>query len=149
MGHGWQALVRLAALEVIESYAEAAPTPVMLLCEEPEVYLHPHLRRKLRGVLHRLAEQGWLVVSATHATEFVSFQQPQQVVRLWRQEAGTSRGQLLTDALSEATKFQARLDERGNHELVLANRVVFCEGKDEVKSRSLCKTRSGAPRYCV
>jgi predicted ATP-dependent endonuclease of OLD family len=104
----------------------------MLLCEEPEVYLHPHLRRKLRDVFGRLAQRGWLVMAATHAPEFVSFQQSQQVARLWRDDAGTTRGQILTATLPEAAKFQARLDERGNHELLLANRIVITEGKDDV-----------------
>lgn len=131
MGDGWQALVRLAALEVLESYATPAPTPVMLLCEEPEVFLHPHLRRKLRHVLSGLASKGWLVVSATHGTEFLAFHEPQQIVRLWRSDAGTSRGQVLTQALPEGPKHQSRLDERGNQELFLANRVVLCEGKDD------------------
>src|SRR5690606_38270648 len=89
MGHGWQALVRLAALEVIEDYAADPPaTPVVLLCEEPEVYLHPHLRRKLRDVLERLSARDWLIIAATHATDFISFNRTQQIVRLWRKDAG-------------------------------------------------------------
>lgn len=132
MGRGWQALVRLAALEVIESFSEASPTPVVLLCEEPEVYLHPHLSRKLRSVLAGLAEKNWLVLVATHASELISFNESQHIIRIWRQDTSTSRGHLLTSKLPEGPKFQSRLDERGNHELVLANRLIFCEGKDDV-----------------
>jgi hypothetical protein len=28
-------------------------------------------------------------------------------------------------------KFQEKLDERGNHEMLFANRVILCEGKDD------------------
>lgn len=132
MGAGWQALVRLAALEVLASFDDPAPTPVVLLYEEPEVFLHPHLRRKLRSVLDKLSKKGWLILAATHAPEFVSFMEHQQIIRLWRDDTGTKRGQFLTSSLPDAARFQEKLDERGNHEAVLANKVVLCEGKDDV-----------------
>ena len=57
---------------------------VVLLFEEPETHLHPHLRRKLRDVLERLAKNSWTVITATHSPEFISFAQSQKIVRLWR-----------------------------------------------------------------
>jgi hypothetical protein len=132
MGSGWQALVRLAALDVLQQYSTASNPRVVLLCEEPEAYLHPHLRRKLRRVLAGLARQSWHVIAATHASEFISFNEPQFILRLWRTDADTARGHLLTSQLDEGAKFQAKLDERGNHELVLSSRIIVCEGKDDV-----------------
>jgi hypothetical protein len=129
-GDGWQALTRLAALEILQDLSpRTSPIPVLILFEEPETYLHPHLRRKLRDVLEGLASRGWIVLVSTHAPEFISFRRPQQVVRLWPRSA--DHGRLLTSGVSDEVRFQERLDERGNHELLFANRVILCEGQDD------------------
>jgi len=132
MGDGWQALVRLASLEVLSEFEDDRTSEILLLCEEPEIYLHPHLRRKLRSILNRLASNGWLVVTSTHAPELLSFQVPQYIVRIWKNEEDTGRGHLFTEDIADATRFQEKLEEYGNHEILLANRNIFCEGKDDV-----------------
>jgi len=132
MGHGWQSLMRLAALDVISQYPEQVRDKVVLLFEEPETFLHPHLRRKLRNVLDRLASQGWYIVCATHAPEFISFTSSQSVVRLWREGNDVEMGSIATSNLSAETKFQEKLDEYGNHEMLFCNRLILCEGKDDV-----------------
>jgi hypothetical protein len=132
MGDGWQALVRLAALEALQEYEIDRQQPVFLLYEEPETYLHPHLRRKLRDVLERLTAAGWMCVCSTHAPEFISFSRPQQIVRLWRSGSKTEHGRVLSDAVPEGPKLQEKLNERGTQEFLFSNRVILCEGKDDV-----------------
>jgi predicted ATP-dependent endonuclease of OLD family len=102
-----------------------------LLYEEPETYLHPHLRRKLRDVIAKLSSAGWVCVCATHAPEFISFSQAQSIVRLWRTAGNTERGSIVSADVEDAPKFQEKLDERGTHEFLFANRVVLVEGKDD------------------
>ncbi len=131
MGQGWQSLVRIAALEVMCQYPDEVREKVVLLFEEPETYLHPHLRRKLRCVLDTLAAKGWTVVCATHAPEFVSFTVPRSVVRLWRKDDEVIAGVVDTAAVSHAARFQEKLDEHGNHEMLFGNRAILCEGKDD------------------
>lgn len=132
MGDGWQSLVRLATLDVLRHYPEELSDRVTLLNEEPETFLHPHLRRKLRQVLADLATAGWTVICATHAPEFVSFQHRQQILRLHRGRDIITGGILLTENLPDGPKFQELIDENGNHEMFFANRLVLCEGKDDV-----------------
>lgn len=131
MGEGWQSLIRLAALDVLSQYPEQMRGRVVLLIEEPETHLHPHLRRKMRDVLGRLAEQGWTVVTTTHGPEFISFASPQVIVKLWRQGDTVSKGVFDTAGAGDVLKFQEKLDERGNHEMLFAQCVVLCEGKDD------------------
>lgn len=131
MGDGWQSLIRLAALDVLSQYPEEVKDRVFLLVEEPETYLHPHLRRKMRDVLGRLAVQGWSVLTATHGPELVSFSEPQRIVKLWRKGDDVTCGVFDTNMTTAAVKFQEKLDERGNHEMLFANRVVLCEGKGD------------------
>ena len=132
MGDGWQSLVRVATLDVLAQFPDQVRDRVVLLFEEPETYLHPHLARKLRGVLERLAASGWLVVTATHAPEMISFTSSQVVVRLWRKSDGVGKGELRTTETGAHAKFQERLDERGGHEMLFAQRAILCEGKDDV-----------------
>lgn len=131
MGDGWQSLVRLAALDVLSQYPGQVARRVVLLVEEPETHLHPHLRRKMRNVLERLAAERWLVVTATHGPEFTSLARPQVVAKLWRKGDDVALGTFDTSGTSNAIKFQEKLDERGNHEMLFAQRAVLCEGKDD------------------
>ena len=132
MGDGWQSLMRMAALEVVSEYPDLLSRRVALLVEEPETHLHPHLRRKFRSVLERLAGKGWVVVTATHSPEFVSFATGQRIVRLWREGDLVVKGELSTNDVGAEAKFQEKLDEHGNHDMLFAQRVVLCEGKDDV-----------------
>jgi len=132
MGDGWQSIVRIAALDVLSQYPEEVASRVVLLFEEPESFLHPHLSRKLRVVLSRLADAGWTVILTTHSPNLVSFSAAQQIVRLTRVGEDVSARQLDTTEIDGASKFQERLDERGTHEMLFAQRVVLCEGQADV-----------------
>lgn len=132
MGHGWQSLVRIACLEVLSQYPEEISRQrVALLFEEPESYLHPHLSRKLRSVLDRLSEAGWLVVFTSHSPDLISFNSKQTIVRLARSGDKTSASSLSVENVDSAAKFQERLDERGGQEMIFAQHLVLCEGKDD------------------
>lgn len=131
MGAGWQALVRVAALDVLRDYPEMLRERVVLLCEEPETYLHAHLRRRLRDVFEDLAAQGWVVVAATHSSDFVSFGATQQVQRLWREGPEVVAASLTASRVARSAQLQEKLEERGNHEFLFASRAVFVEGKDD------------------
>lgn len=132
MGDGWQSLVRIAALDVLSQYPQETQDRVVLLFEEPESFLHPHLSRKLRGVLERLATAGWLVVFTTHSPNLVSFSGNQSIVRLTRNADAVNACVLRAAEVDGAAKFQERLDERGSHEMMFAQKAVLCEGQDDV-----------------
>jgi putative ATP-dependent endonuclease of the OLD family len=132
MGSGWQSLVRIASLEVLSQYPDEVSDRVVLLFEEPETYLHPHLARKLRSVMDRVAALGWTVVMTSHSPNMVSFGRTQQIVKLSRRGDELLSKALLVAELDGAAKFQERLDERGAHEMVFAKKVVLCEGQDDV-----------------
>ena len=131
MGDGWQSLVRIASLDVLRQFPAEMKDRVVLLFEEPETYLHPHLRRKLRGVMADLAKLGWTVVCSTHAPEFLSFSESQMIVRLWRPGGSVTKGVLSTTAIPDGPRFDEKIGQTGNHEMLFAHRVVLCEGKDD------------------
>jgi len=113
MGDGVQSLVRLAALDVISQYPDLMKNDrVVMLLEEPETHLHPHLRRKLRTTLEVLAGRGYQIVATTHSSEFISFIGRQRIVRLARRDGGMDAYPLAVSRIKEEIKRQERL-ERG------------------------------------
>lgn len=131
MGDGWQAAVRLASLEVLSQYPDQLRDRVVLLLEEPETHLHPHLRRKLRAVLSGLAAAGWAVISTTHAAEFVNFTEAQQIIKLRREGDEIRAASVVTMDAPDGLRWQEKIDEHGSHEFLFASRVVLSEGKDD------------------
>lgn len=143
MGHGWQSLIRMAALEVLSQIPEQVRERVVLLIEEPETYLHPHLSRRFRRVLNSLAAQGWVVVLSTHSPYLFRFDGDELVVRLRREGDKVSTGTAAASDVSDLFRVQAKLDERGTHEFVFAQKVVLCEGKDDVYALKLYLSKLG------
>lgn len=143
MGDGWQSLIRIASLDVLSQLPGQTKDRVFLLFEEPETNLHPHLARKLRGVLERLASKGWTVITSTHSPDLISFSEAQSIFRLWRKPDGVGKGELLTSTAGSEARFQERLDERGGHEMLFARRVVLVEGKDDAFAVRLYLEKAG------
>jgi predicted ATP-dependent endonuclease of OLD family len=131
MGDGWQSAIRLATLEALSEYPELTKERVVLLIEEPETHLHPHLRRKLRKVLRDLSSKGWTVVYTTHSPELVSFVDNQASMRLVRSRGTVAGKAVRTDTVLQAAKLQSKIDDRGAHDFLFADCVTFCEGKDD------------------
>ncbi len=131
MGDGWQSLVRLAALDALSHYPDQMKDRVCLLFEEPETHLHPHLHRKMRSILERLAAAGWVVVTTTHSPDLIDLQTRQRIVKLRRAGNVASAAALDVDDTPQSMKLQAKLDQHGNSELLFANKVVLAEGKDD------------------
>ena len=133
MGDGYQSLVRLSALEVLSGLDDVRNTKnVILLYEEPETYLHAHLRRKLRNIFDVLSDKGWCIVAATHSHEFLTFDRKQNIHRMIRSQDVLLHGRIQTIKLPENIKFQEKLDEAGNHEMFFAKKVILCEGKGDL-----------------
>lgn len=133
MGDGWQSLVRVAVLDVFRQYPELIRGDgVVLLLEEPETHLHPHLRRKLRDILEDLAEKGWQILVSTHATEFVSFVGKQRLTRLSREGAGVTAYTPAAGDIREEIKRQERLEMgRATMELPFSRYALISEGKSD------------------
>jgi ABC-type hemin transport system ATPase subunit len=131
MGDGWQSVIRLAALEALCEYPELVRDRIVLLLEEPETHLHPHLRRKVRKVLGALAAKGWTVVYTTHSPEMTSFEEKQVITRLVRNNGVVASKSVHTETIDEPAKLQSKLDDNGAHDFLFGSAAVFCEGSDD------------------
>ena len=128
LGDGWQSLLRLAALELALEFTGKG-NKVLLLVEEPETYLHPHLRRKLRKIFSEFQEAGNQVLITTHSQELISFAENQNIIRLNMTSDGVDGYEYSTETADQALKDQEKLLEKGNQEIVFANKAILTEGK--------------------
>jgi predicted ATP-dependent endonuclease of OLD family len=107
-----------------------------IILDEPEVYLHPDLQRRL---VHLLESTGRQVVVATHSSEIVAEAEPRLVtlVEKGRKNARRARDEATLEQLSFTlgTAFNLRLAR------ALRSRVVlFVEGQDMAIIRRFSKT---------
>jgi predicted ATPase len=131
MGDGWQSVIRLAALEALAEYPELIKERRVVLLEEPETHLHPHLARKIRRVLLDLASKGWTVIYSTHSLELVSFDARQKISRLVRSKGSVECRSIDTAQVDQSARLQSKLDEQGAHDFLFSTAAVFCEGQDD------------------
>ena len=79
-GHGLQRTLVMTLLQLLveaqeqqmQGQAATNQRPTVFIVEEPELYMHPQMERRMRDVLYRLAaQQGMQVVTCTHSPVFL------------------------------------------------------------------------------
>ncbi|MDO8742761.1 MAG: AAA family ATPase [bacterium] len=100
-GHGLQRMLIMTLLQILaevqaEPTAENAtivPRTVILAIEEPELYMHPQMERKMRDALYRLASQdGIQVICTTHSPVFLDMgQKHKAIVRVVKDDTRSIR----------------------------------------------------------
>ena len=103
----------------------------VLLVEEPELYLSPHVQRHLFRVLRGLAERGNQILYSTHAPVFLSVDRIEDLA-LVRHTAGEGTTLYQPAPLEEAEAFRALSEfDSDRAELFLARAVLLVEGRTE------------------
>jgi predicted ATP-dependent endonuclease of OLD family len=128
MGEGMQNAIVLAVLRAFE---ETRRKGAILVIEEPEMFLHPHMQRSLYATLRRIGETNQ-VIYTTHSPHFVSVPDYRDVVLVRKTpERGTyATRSPLPDGTWRREKLRQSLDtERG--ELFFATRLLIVEGDTE------------------
>jgi predicted ATP-dependent endonuclease of OLD family len=103
----------------------------VLLIEEPELYLGPHMQRHLFRLVRDLAGQGNQVLYSTHAPVFLSVDRIEELalVRHFENEGTTL---LQPEPLAEAEAFRVLSEfDSDRAELFLARSVLLVEGRTE------------------
>jgi putative ATP-dependent endonuclease of OLD family len=93
-GHGLQRTLVMTLLQILaEIQTEPAaieghggdephvPRPVVLAVEEPELYMHPQMERKMRDVLYQLSVQpGFQIICTTHSPVFLDIRKSHKTI---------------------------------------------------------------------
>jgi predicted ATP-dependent endonuclease of OLD family len=103
----------------------------VLLVEEPELYLSPHLQRHLFNVMRKLAHRGNQILYSTHAPVFLSVDRIEDLALVRHtNDHGTTLFQ--PEPLAEAEAFRVLSEfDSDRAELFLARAVLLVEGRTE------------------
>lgn len=131
LGSGYRALLRLAVIDTLLSLSQDE-RKFILLVEEPESYLHVHLKRYFSRVLRGVAGKGHQVVFTTHSPEFTSLSEPKDIARLIKDHEGVTHAfQVAETTTFDFSKAQAKVRRMGNEELLFCSHALLVEGKDD------------------
>ncbi|EGR0364563.1 DUF2813 domain-containing protein [Vibrio cholerae] len=144
-GSGVQRALAFAMLESnaeIEAKVDGAQRTTIVLYEEPELYIHPHLMRRLRDTLQtRSDEILWQVICSTHSPFLIDLANKPESIKLIKRAEGNKRE--VSQLPSQIFESNADYDEKVMIKAVLdfhptvceslfAKRVVVVEGDTEV-----------------
>ncbi|MFS0667198.1 AAA family ATPase [Peribacillus frigoritolerans] len=117
---------------------------ILFLIEEPEIYLHPHLQRKMRDSLVQISKHSSAQIFCTsHSENFIDLADRHQgILLLKRNTDGTAKAiQVAENVYDGDTKSEKRNRMRmllnfntSTLEAFFANRVILVEGDCEVAS---------------
>ncbi len=146
-GHGLQRTLIFSLLEMVaENDAvinnENSRTTIILY-EEPELYLHPQMLRKLKAILNTIAQsENWQIICSTHSPVFINVaDHPESLVIMSRNAGGpimidqlendpfeqSELGLIERDALRAALDFHPSVCE-----VFFAKNVILVEGDTEM-----------------
>jgi predicted ATP-dependent endonuclease of OLD family len=121
----------LALVTGMERLLGASLRHVVLLIEEPELYLSPHSQRHLSRVLRTLAQRGNQILYSTHAPVFLSVDRLEELALVRHTSAGgTSLFQPQPLAERETFRVLSEFDS-DRAELFLARCALLVEGRTE------------------
>jgi predicted ATP-dependent endonuclease of OLD family len=145
-GHGTQRALIFALIEALakqkaeniqQEGEEKLIRSTILLFEEPELFLHPHLMRRLKKSLQKLGTLGyWQVIISTHSPFLIDvIDNPKSLILLRRENSSVKLSQLHEDPFDDDSKeaLRASLDFHPTvNEAFFANKVVLVEGDTEI-----------------
>lgn len=120
MGHGLQMWLQMLWF-LIRAREDAA-----VVLDEPDVYMHPDLQRRLLRYLEGRTQQ---VIVATHSVEMMSEVEPDEIVTVDATRRRSRRARTLADA-QQAVALVGGIHNLQLQRLWSAKRVLFVEGKD-------------------
>ncbi|RAH37876.1 ATP-dependent endonuclease [Halomonas sp. SL1] len=144
-GSGVQRALAFAMLESnasIESEVSGEQRTVIVLYEEPELYIHPHLMRRLKSTLQKRSDSPkWQVICSTHSPFLINLAEKPESLKLIKRDGVNMRQvhQVRSDIFEvdgeydERTILRAALDFHPTVcESLFAKRVIIVEGDTEV-----------------
>ncbi len=129
-GPGRQSSLLVEALKAVKDADNAG---AVIAIEEPEIFLHPHRERFFYRILRGLSMAGNQIFYATHSSNFVDIQYPEDVFLVRRKlGAGTVVRHNFKSTWSSDERFMLlrEFDSRRN-ELFFSRGVVLVEGDTE------------------
>lgn len=145
LGSGYLSLLRIATLQTLAEMKEQGES--IFLIEEPETYLHPHLRRFFYKVLKELANKGNQIIYTTQSIEFVSLDDYQSIIKVCKdKDVNTIVRQIPKSTSLNFNKMERKLKGKGNEEIYFCNYAILTEGQNDSVTFSLLFDKKGIDR---
>jgi hypothetical protein len=121
----------LAVVDALEGCCAAGVRGIVLLVEEPELYLRPQAQRYLYRLLREFAAGGNQVIYSTHSPAFLNVARMEELVLVERLPATGTRA-LQPQPVSPDEDFRVLTEfDAARSELFLAHSAVLVEGQTE------------------
>jgi putative ATP-dependent endonuclease of OLD family len=121
----------LSLVDALESCCAHGVAGILLLIEEPELYLRPQAQRYLYRLLREFARDGNQVIYSTHSPAFLNVSRLDELVFV-EQLPSTGTRALQPDPVSPDEDFRVMTEfDAARSELFLARAVVLVEGLTE------------------
>ena len=121
----------LALVCALELWLEEETAGLVLMIEEPELFLRPQDQRHLYRLLRDLAGRGNQVIYSTHAATFLNVSRLEELALVDRDETGATHIRR-PRPLAEAEAFRALSEfDADRSELLLARAALLVEGRTE------------------
>ena len=120
----------LAVVDALEAARTAGITGVVLLVEEPELFLRPQAQRYLYRLLRDFASAGNEVIYSTHAPAFLNVARLEELAFVEQREEGTVIFQPQPLPADESFRALSEFDAERS-ELFLARAALLVEGRTE------------------
>lgn len=141
-GHGAQRALIISLLELLaEEAAEGPSRKILLLIEEPEIYLHPQMCRKMRDVILSIARSGTAqVICTTHSPVFLDLADRHDGIAIFK-KAGNGLVTLQrtediyggTNAIEQRNRLRMILDFNPTvNEVFFGKEACLVEGDSEI-----------------
>jgi putative ATP-dependent endonuclease of OLD family len=153
-GHGLQRTLIFSLLEMVAenetTINDENSRTTIILYEEPELYLHPQMLRKLKSIFNAIAQsENWQIICTTHSPVFINVADvPESLIILSRTGNGkitlkqltknpfedSEAGKIERDALRAALDFHPSVCE-----VFFASKVILVEGDTEMAIFKHCQ----------
>ena len=130
LGRGYSALGIVALFRALNGLDEEHQGSIILI-EEPEMFLGPHLRSLFAATLQTFAIHGNQVILVTHSAEFFNPVNPETAILLRKHNGATQCVQWPQVAKTPTFDVTLKFIEPNLNRLIFSKRILFVEGDDD------------------
>lgn len=130
LGRGYSALGIVALFRALNKL-EADHQGAVVLIEEPELFLGPHLRAVFATTLQKFAQNGNQVIVITHSSEFFNPVNPETAILVQKIEGASQVIQWPKEVTQPSFDINIKLIEPNLSKMIFSKKILFVEGADD------------------
>ncbi|MFA4905184.1 MAG: AAA family ATPase [Candidatus Margulisiibacteriota bacterium] len=130
LGRGYSALGIVALFRALNRLDDEHQGSIVLI-EEPEIFLGPHLRSMFAETLQAFAKNGNQVIVVTHSAEFFDPYSPKSAIIVKKENNKTILAQWPIGAAGPSFDISLKHVEPNLNKIIFSKKILFIEGPDD------------------